>query len=145
MSNQIKDTIRVDLHHQTISGIPMTDPDELEDILINAADKLTDGNEPIILEALTNVLVDYYVFTLEPGDDEQDIGFLVSNIEDKVCDAIAFRKTLIDNGLYDTPEIEVGPITEEDIEQINAKFGITNPVDDSNDEEDCGDENDDRP
>ncbi len=133
----------MDLHHQTISGIPMTDPDELEDVLINAADKLTDGNEPIILEALMNVLVDYYVFTLEPGDDEQDIGFLVSNIEDKVCDAIAFRKTLIDNGLYDTPEIEVGPMTEEHIEQINAKFGITNPADDSNDEEDYDDENDD--
>ena len=109
MSNQIKDTIRLDLHHLTISGIPMTDPDELEDVLINAADKLTDGNEPIILEALMNVLVDYYVFTLKPGDDDQDIGFLVSNIEDKVCDAIAFRKTLIDNGLYDTPEVEVSP------------------------------------
>ena len=135
----------MDLHNQMISGIPMTDPDELEDILINAADKLTDGNEPIVLEALMNVLVDYYIFTLEPGDDEQDIGFLVSNIEDRVCNAIAFRNTLIDNGLYDTSEIEVGPITEKDIEQINAKFGITNPADDSNDEEDYDDENDDLP
>ncbi|WII07740.1 hypothetical protein PED39_00675 [Methanomassiliicoccales archaeon LGM-RCC1] len=98
MSNQINDTITVDLHDQIISDLPITDPDELEDILINAADRLTDGREPVILEALMNTLVDFYVFTMEPGNDEEDIGFLVSDIEDKVCDAVSFRKTMIDNG-----------------------------------------------
>jgi len=78
MSNQIKDTITVDLHDQIISNLPIVDPDELEDVLINAADKLTDGREPIIIEALMNTLVDFYVFTLKPDNDEKDIGFLVS-------------------------------------------------------------------
>ena len=36
MSNQIKDTITVDLHNQIISDLPITDPDELEDVLINS-------------------------------------------------------------------------------------------------------------
>ena len=113
MSNQIKDTIKVDLHDQTISSLPITNPDELEDVLINAADKLTDGKEPVILEALMNTLVDFYVFTLEPGDNIEDIGFFVSTIEDKVCDAVAFRNTLIENGVYDAPEMDVRPLSVE--------------------------------
>ena len=126
----------MDLHNQIISILPITNPDELEDVIINAADRLTDGKEPIILEALMNTLVDFYVFTLEPGEDEEDIGFLVSNIEDKVCDAGAFRKTLIDNGVYDVPEMDVRPLTVEDVQEINAKFGIEVPVGDEDDEDD---------
>ena len=133
MSNQIKDTIKVDLHNQIISSLPIINPDELEDVLINAADKLTDGKEPVILEALMNTLVDFYVFTLEPGDDTEDIGFLVSTIEDKVCDAVAFRKTLIENGVYDAPEMDVRPLSVEDVQDINAKFGIKVPIGDEND------------
>ena len=136
MSKSIKDTITVGLHNQIISSLPITNPDELEDVLINAADRLTDGKEPIILEALMNTLVDFYVFTLEPGEDEEDIGFLVSSIEDKVCDAVAFRKTLIDNGVYDVPEMDVRPLTVEDVQEINAKFGIEVPVGDEDDEDD---------
>ncbi len=136
MSNQIKDTITVDLHNQIISHLPIVDPDELEDVLINAADKLTDGREPVILEALMNALVDFYVFTLEPGNDTDDIGFLVSDIEDKVCDAVAFRKTLIENGAYDAPEMDVRPLTVKDVQEINAKFGIEVPVEDEDDEDD---------
>jgi len=136
MSNQIKDTIKVDLHNQIISSLPIINPDELEDVLINAADKLTDGKEPVILEALMNTLVDFYVFTLEPGDDTEDIGFLVSTIEDKVCDAVAFRKTLIENGVYDAPEMDVRPLSVEDVQDINAKFGIEVPVGDEDDEND---------
>jgi len=136
MSNQIKDTIKVDLHNQIISSLPIINPDELEDVLINAADKLTDGKEPVILEALMNTLVDFYVFTLEPGDDTEDIGFLVSTIEDKVCDAVAFRKTLIENGVYDAPETDVRPLSVEDVQDINAKFGIEVPVGDEDDEND---------
>lgn len=136
MSNQIKDTIKVDLHNQIISSLPITNPDELEDVLINAADRLTDGREPVILEALMNALVDFYVFTLEPGDDIEDIGFLVSTIEDKVCDAVAFRKTLIENGVYDALEMDVRPLSVEDVQDINAKFGIEVPVGDEDDEDD---------
>jgi hypothetical protein len=136
MSNQIKDTIKVDLHNQIISSLPIINPDELEDVLINAADKLTDGKEPVILEALMNTLVDFYVFTLEPGDDTEDIGFLVSTIEDKVCDAVAFRKTLIENGVYDAPEMDVRPLSVEDVQDINAKFGIEVPIGDEDDEDD---------
>ena len=126
----------MDLHDQIISNLSITDPDELEDVLINAADKLTDGREPVILEALMNALVDFYVFTLEPGNDEEDIGFLVSSIEDKVCDAVAFRKTLIENGVYDAPEMDVRPLSVEDVQDINAKFGIEVPVGDEDDEND---------
>jgi len=136
MSEQIKDTITVDLHNQIISNLPIVDPDELEDVLINAADKLTYGREPVILEALMNTLVDFYVFTLEPGDDTEDIGFLVSNIEDKVCDAVAFRRILIENSAYDAPEMDVRPLTVEDVQEINAKFGIEVPVEDEDDEDD---------
>ena len=136
MSNQIKDTIKVDLHNQIISSLPIINPDELEDVLINAADKLTDGKEPVILEALMNTLVDFYVFTLEPGDDTEDIGFLVSTIEDKVCDAVAFRKTLIENGVYDAPEMDVRPLSVEDVQDINAKFGIIAPIGNEDDEND---------
>ena len=126
----------MDLHDQIISNLPIVDPDELEDVLINAADKLTDGREPVIIEAFMNALVDFYVFTLEPGNDEEDIGFLVSSIEDKVCDAVAFRKTLIENGTYDAPEMDVRPLTVEDVQEINAKFGIEIPVEDEDDEDD---------
>ncbi len=126
----------MDLHNQIISNLPIVDPDELEDVLINAADKLTDGREPIIIEALMNTLVDFYVFILEPGDDIEDIGFLVSSIEDKVCDAVAFRKTLIENGAYDAPEMDVRPLTVEDVQEINAKFGIEVPVEEEDDEDD---------
>ena len=126
----------MDLHNQIISNLPIVDPDELEDVLTNAADKLTDGREPVILEALMNTLVDFYVFTMEPGNDEEDIGFLVSSIEDKVCDAVAFRKTLIENGAYDPPEMDVRPLTVEDVQEINAKFGIEVPVEDEDDEDD---------
>jgi len=117
MSNQINDTITVDLHDQIISDLPITDPDELEDVLINAADKLTYGREPVILEALMNTLVDFYVFTMEPGNDEEDIGFLVSNIEDKVCDAVSFRKTMIDNGAYDFPDDE-SPVEDDEDDDL---------------------------
>jgi len=126
----------VDLHNQIISNLPIVDPDELEDVLINAADKLTDGREPVILEALMNTLVDFYVFTFEPGDDIEDIGFLVSSIEDKVCDAVAFRKALIQNGAYDAPEKDVRPLTVEDVQEINAKFGIEVPVEEEDYEDD---------
>ena len=98
MSELIKYTITVDPHDQIISNLPIVDPDELKDVLINAADKLTDGRESVMLEALMNALVDFYVFTLEPGDDIEDVGFLVSDLEDRVCNAIAFRRSLIDNG-----------------------------------------------
>jgi len=120
MTQQINDTITVDLHDHNISSIPLIDPDELEDVLIHAAYRLTGGKEPLILEALMNTLVDFYVFTLESGDDIEDIGFLVSSIEDKVCDAIAFRRSFIDNGAYDISGTEGGLMTEEDDDDENV-------------------------
>ncbi len=118
----------MDLRNQIITGLPITDPDELEDVLINVADKLSDSKEPIILESLMNALVDFYVFTVEPGNDIEDIGFLVSCIEDRVCDAVAFRKALVDNGAYDVPETDVRPLTVRDVQEINSKFGLDVPV-----------------
>ena len=76
MSELIKDTITVDLHNQIISNLPITDPDELEDVLINAADKLTDGKEPVMLEALMNNHSPSKA--LFPSDTSKD-GFLCGN------------------------------------------------------------------
>mgnify|MGYP006916259363 CR=1 FL=1 len=77
--------------------IPIDDPDDLESTMIEALDTLAQGNESVILEALLNTLVDYYIFCIEPGDDLQDIAFLVSDIEDRLCNAIAFRRHLRDH------------------------------------------------
>ena len=106
MSDSINknDKIVVDLYDQKISKLPIEDSDELENVLIHAAEKLTDGNQPVILEALLNTLVDFYVFDLEPGDDIEDVGFLVSDVEDRVCNAIAFRRHLAENGSDDPEE-----------------------------------------
>ena len=136
MSNSIKnDRIVVDLCDQRISKLPIEDPYELENVLIHAAQRLADRNDAIILEALLNTLVDYYVFDLEPGDDIEDVGFLVSDIEDRVCNAIALRRYLLDRGSDDEPEIEVRPLTPDDIREINARFGITVPEDGEDDED----------
>lgn len=106
MSDSINknDKIVVDLYDQKISKLPIEDPDELENVLINAAQKLADGNDAVILESLLNTLVDFYVFDLEPGDDIEDVGFLVSDIEDRVCNAVAFRRHLAENGSEDSDE-----------------------------------------
>ena len=129
------DKIIVDLYDQKISKLPIEDPYELENVLIHAAQRLADRNDAIILEALLNTLVDYYVFVLEPGDDIEDVGFLVSDIEDRVCNAIALRRYLLDRGSDDEPEIEVRPLTPDDIREINARFGITVPEDGEDDED----------
>ncbi len=83
-----------DLYDQKISNFPIKDHEDLEDILINAADILTEGDQKVILEALLNATVDFYVFCIEAGDDIEDIGFLVSEIEDRVCNAVSFRSQL---------------------------------------------------
>ena len=137
MSNPIikNDRIVVDLCDQKISKLPIEDSDELEGILIDVAEKLSDHDGIMILEALLNTLVDYYTFYLEPGDDIEDVGFLVTDIEDRVCNAVALRRYLSDRGSDDEPGIEVRPLTLDDIREINAKFGITVPEGDEDDED----------
>jgi len=135
MSNSIinDDKIVVDLYDQKISKLPIEDTHELENVLIHVAQRLADNNDAIILEALLNTLVDYYVFDLEPGDDIEDVGFLVSDIEDRVCNAIALRRYLSYRVSDDGPGIEVRPLTPDDIREINARFGIIVPEDDEDD------------
>ena len=132
-----KDSIVVDLYDQKISQLPIKDPDELERILIHSAEKLADGNETIVFEALMNALVDYYVFCLEPGDDIMDIGFLVSETEDRACNAVAFRRALIESRSEDH-------LTEEDIPSSHEDENVSEPEDENGSEE-ADDEDDDLP
>ena len=104
------ETTVVDLYDQKINSFPIKDHEELEDILINAADILTEGDQQTILEALLNATVDFYVFCIEAGEDIEDIGFLVSEIEDRACNAVSFRAHLqeVDDDLAsDNHNIEI--------------------------------------
>jgi len=89
----------------------VTDPDRFKDILTGAAELLTENNQQVILEAFIDSLVDFYVFSMEPGNDLDDIGFLVSTIKDMVCDAVVVRRHLIDSETYDPQQTEVCPVT----------------------------------
>ena len=117
----------VELYDQKINNFPIKDHEDLEDILINAADTLTEGDQKVILEALLNATVDFYVFCIEAGDDIEDIGFLVSEIEDRVCNAVSFRSQLqlVDDELnQDRNEEDVGDPDDED-------DGLPTPIEDA--------------
>lgn len=131
-SIDINETMVVDLYDQKISNYPIKDHEDLEDILINAADILTEGNQKVILEALLNATVDFYVFCIEAGDDIEDIGFLVSEIEDRVCNAVSFRSQLqlVDDELnQDINEEDIDDLNNEDIEDENDD--LPTPIEDA--------------
>ncbi len=131
-SIDINETMVVDLYDQKINSFPIKDHEDLEDILINAADILTEGDQKVILEALLNATVDFYVFCIEAGDDIEDIGFLVSEIEDRVCNAVSFRSQLqlVDDELNQDINVEeVEDPDDEDIEDDDDD--LPTPIEDA--------------
>ena len=115
----IKGTIKVDLRNQNVTSLPITNPDELETVILAASEQLTDGNQPVILESLLNSVVDFFVFSLEPSDDIEDIGYLVSDIEDRVCNAVAFRKHLAENGCESEAESIIKDVEDDEEESVD--------------------------